>query len=151
MRAICSHREGNIWHHWAAFHITKEKRLKRSERGIGNFTWQRLTNSLKRALNAILEIWQQLLAFTQTSIIRNNPVIHIILIWQGSQMDQFWKWHPHSTIKLNAVFKASKLQVFNRSRERYWSVLSFVPYDSWTGQMSAAFVWEPLSQPHSAG
>lgn len=81
----------------------------------------RLTNSLKRALNASLDIWQQLLSFTQASIVTNNPVVPTILTWQGLQMDQLWEWHRHSVTRSNAVFEASKLRVFNRSRQRYWS------------------------------
>lgn len=101
--------------------------------------------SMKRALNVSMEIGQQLLAFTQASIIRNKAIIQVILTWQGSPMDQFWEWHPHSATRLNTVFEASELKVFNRSRQRYWSALPFVPYDYRTGQMSAAFVWEPVS------
>lgn len=171
MRAIWNHREntgkGKVWFHRAAYHIAKEKisrDLKVAELrvcpGNRNHSLGRETEtshrwgfpkSLKRALNVSLEIGLRLLAFTQASIIRNKAIIQIILTWQDSQMDQFWEWYPHSAIRLNTVFEASKLQVFNRSRQSSWSALPFVPYDYQTGQMSAAFVWEPLSWTHSAG
>lgn len=50
--------------------------------------WEaRLKGSLEKALSAILQSLHKFLALAHASITENNPVTHIVLIWQALQMD----------------------------------------------------------------